>query len=383
MPRQEGHQTIGEVISGMLMEAERLGFAANFIWGHLSKTLGKVRRYYRDHNAYLYSSELTQQCLQYYQSLYADGKICKEHMRKIDATIRRVEEFYLTGTLNIRSNRIRSRIFLPCYFEHLLDEHLATQGYGEQSWHDASWVVKQYLNHFSKLGHETLADVTMNDVRNYVMEVSLAVKSSTLHDIFLYLKQFHVYLKKAGIAAPDAEGLFSETIRREMPIQGYVTDDEICKILNVIDPKTESGSRNIAILLLGKMTGIRACDVIHLKLTDIKWQEGKIQFVQEKTDTMVTLPLMPDVGKALQNYILNFRPQTGCEEVFLRCSPPKLAISDPSTIGTMMRDYQRRAGIERKPFDGKSFHGLRRNLARNLLVAETPPELIAQILGHT
>ena len=48
----------------------------------------------------------------------------------------------------------------------------------------------------------------------------------------------------------------------------------------------------------------------------------------------------------------------------------------------MFKRYQRRAGISRQALDGKGFHGLRRRLAKKLLVAGTPSTSIAQILGH-
>ncbi len=145
-----------------------------------------------------------------------------------------------------------------------------------------------------------------------------------------------------------------------MPIQGYITDEELKKILSVIDTTTESGCRNMAIILLAVTTGIRACDVIRLKLTDIDWRKGEISFSQDKTDKMVSLPLLPEVGEALKQYILNFRPAVSeCKEVFLRCSPPKTAITNATSIADMLILYQQKAGVERKPFDGKGFHGLR------------------------
>ena len=48
----------------------------------------------------------------------------------------------------------------------------------------------------------------------------------------------------------------------------------------------------------------------------------------------------------------------------------------------MFKRYQRRAGITRQALDGKGFHGLRRRLAKKLLVSGTPTTSIAQILGH-
>ncbi len=48
----------------------------------------------------------------------------------------------------------------------------------------------------------------------------------------------------------------------------------------------------------------------------------------------------------------------------------------------MFTDYERRAGIERQPFDGKSFHGLRRRLAKKLLVSGSSLTMVAQVLGQ-
>ena len=51
-------------------------------------------------------------------------------------------------------------------------------------------------------------------------------------------------------------------------------------------------------------------------------------------------------------------------------------------IGDMFSKYQKKAGIVRQPFDGKGFHGLRRRLAKKLIVNGTPLTTVAQILGH-
>lgn len=55
---------------------------------------------------------------------------------------------------------------------------------------------------------------------------------------------------------------------------------------------------------------------------------------------------------------------------------------DTVAIGDMFSKYQKKAGIVRQPFDGKGFHGLRRRLAKKLIVNGTPLTMVAQILGH-
>ena len=224
--------------------------------------------------------------------------------------------------------------------------------------------------------------MTIDDVQRFILKVASEVKTSTLHDLFLYLRHFHAFLKEIGENAPDGVELFSNRVYREMPIQGYVTDEELERILNVIDTSTEVGKRNRAIILLGATTGLRACDIIRLKLTDIDWRKGEIRVEQSKTDLAVRLPLLSEAGTAIQDYILNARPQNHCSELFLRCAAPKTAIEDASSVGTMFKDYQRRAGIERQPFDGKGFHGLRRRLAKKLLVSGSSLAMVAQVLGQ-
>lgn len=377
------NRTVGEVAAQLIAEANRLGFANSYIWGNLDKGMGHIRNYYRMKGMAYYSVAVTDECIEYHRQRCADKDISASYLKKIESAARRMNAFFCTGTLSITGPGRSLRVALPAFFEHLMDLFLQDIGYGPNTIDDAIWVVRKYLLYFSERGHVTMETVTLEDVREFIMTTALAVKCSTLHDIFLYLRQFHEYLKKAALPAPDAEALFSNTIHREMPVQGYVTSEEIQKVLDILDPNTEVGSRNIAIIQLAMTTGIRACDVIRLKLTDIDWRAGKIKFVQEKTDFPVTLPLLPQAGEAIQHYILNYRPNTGCEEVFLRVAPPKIAMKTADCVGTMFKEYQQRAGVERKAYDGKGFHGIRRNLARGMLATGTPPETIAQILGHT
>lgn len=267
--------------------------------------------------------------------------------------------------------------------EQLISNFIEARSYGPNTREDVSWVLRRYLSHFESLGYPSLADVTADQVRDYLLKTASEVKISTLHDIMLYLKYFHYYLRDEGIAAPDCVELFSYTVCREMPVQGYVTDEELNAVLNVIDSTTEAGKRDRAMILLAATTGLRAIDLIRLKLTDIDWEKAEIKITQQKTARVVYCPLLREPGEALEDYILHVRPKTECQEVFLRVVAPKTAISTAAAVGYMFRTYQEKAGVRRHPFDGKGFHGLRRRLVKKLLVAGTPLTTIIQILGHS
>jgi site-specific recombinase XerD len=375
--------TIGELTAQMVVEARRLGYSEASIWRNWMPRAGRIAKYYRDRELCVYDPAVTGAFLQELERRYEMGTVSEYYLRKMRHIARRLNEFYLTGTLRTDTAQHETRYVLSSHGERLVDLFVAHRGYGENTQDDAVWAVRKYLCHFERLGHETLATVTMDDVQRFILEVASEVKTSTLYDLFLYLRHFHIFLKESGEEAPDCVELFSHKVYREMPIQGYVTDEELERILNVIDASTEAGKRNRAMILLSATTGLRACDIIRLKLTDIDWRRGEIRVKQSKTDQVVCLPLLSEAGEALQDYILNARPQNHCAELFLRCAAPKTAIEDASSISTMFKDYERRAGIERQPFDGKGFHGLRRRLAKKLLVSGSPLTMIAQVLGQT
>src|ERR1700747_273450 len=52
-------------------------------------------------------------------------------------------------------------------------------------------------------------------------------------------------------------------------------------------------ARNAAITLLAVTTGLRACDIIGLRLADVDWRGATIAVVQQKTGNPLTLPLPP------------------------------------------------------------------------------------------
>ena len=374
--------TIGELTVKMVAEARRLGYSEATIWRSWMPLAGMVVKYYKEQGLYKYDPAVTNAFLEKIQNRYEAKEISKPHFKQMRQIIRRLNEFYVTGTFRSDAALRGTQYILSSENERLVDMFVAHQGYGANTREDAIWAVRKYLHYFENRGHRTLADVNMDDVRYFILQVAHQVKTSTLYDLFLYLRHFHVFLAETGTEAPACAELFSHRVYRDMPIQSHVTDKELERILNVVDTSTEVGKRNRAIILLGATTGLRACDIIRLKLTDIDWRKGEIRIVQEKTGCTVRLPLLCDTGAAIQDYILNARPKNGCPELFLRCVSPKTAIMDAVCIGTMFKDYARRAGIDRHPFDGKGFHGLRRRLARKLLISGSSLTTIAQILGH-
>jgi len=80
--------------------------------------------------------------------------------------------------------------------------------------------------------------------------------------------------------------------------------------------------RNRAILLLGMKMGLRASDIVNIKLSDINWKCRSIRVLQKKTQHEVELPMPVGVGNAIYLYIKHGRPQTNCASVFVKARIP-------------------------------------------------------------
>ncbi len=373
--------TIHQLTGRLVAELKKGGFSETTIWRCYMPHVGAIENYYEKTNQLKYDPAITDEFVQQQKERMKRGEI--SNYRNYLLAADRLNEVFMTGTISVSNAIHGTKYILNEENGKLLDHFLEWKQYGDNTRDDAIWAVRKYLFHFQQHGHESISDVTVEEARQFLLDVAREVKVSTLHTLLLYLKYFHIYLREKSISAPDCVDLFNYTVYREMPIQSYVTDTELEAVLNVVDRETFIGKRNYAIILLAATTGMRACDVIRLKLSDIDWRKGEINVTQKKTGRFIAFPLTSNVGEALKDYILNARPVSDCPEVFLSRRPPHSAMMDAVAVGDMFSKYQKKAGIVRQPFDGKGFHGLRRRLAKKLIVNGTPLTTVAQILGHS
>lgn len=378
------HQSlpIADMVAPIMEILETFGYDRRTLWGNMYPDFMFIVRFYRKQNVTLYNPEITKGYVQSMYNRYKNKEICRSHYVKLRKAASRMDEFYLTGTLQWSCNKRESKFQLNEEYTRLLDAFLASRDFHRNTKWDFAWAVRRYLSYFQQKGISSLENATVNDVRQFIIDTAASVSDGSLHNLLCYLRQFHLFLRESAEPAPDCVALLSYHVPRKMPVRSYVTDDELRRIMEQIDTGTSKGKRDKAIISLGATTGLRAVDIVHLKLSDIDWYRGEIHVVQSKTGGMLSLPILPETGEAIKDYILNERPDSDCQEVFLREKAPFQAMFDGVAIGYIFDQYAKKAGIERHAFDGKGFHGLRRRLARNMLLTGTPVTTIAQVLGH-
>lgn len=134
--------------------------------------------------------------------------------------------------------------------------------------------------------------------------------------------------------------------------------------------------RNHAILLLGLRMGLRASDIVNLRLSDIDWNAHTINLIQQKTRHEIRLPMPVDVGNALYLYLKRGRHQTESQSFFIKSRTPYDSIKRG-----VCRDALNAALPERN-CPGSGFHVTRKTFASDQLCNDVGKDPLADMLGH-
>jgi len=373
---------IHELVLQTVNALERLGLAPHTVWGYYGYAYLPIVKFHAQHNMDIFDQAIMDAYAQVISRRFENGEISRYYYGDLKKAVERLTEIHETGRLEWTCRTRVSKFKLNRYYEELLQDFLASENFHCNTQGDIIWVTRKYLAYLQQDGHQSLESVCAKDISQFIHHCSQHMKPNSLRNITCYLKKLHLHWEKTGRLSIPYKGVLSFPIVRETKILPPLSQEELNLILAQIDVSTDMGKRNYAIILLGANTGLRAVDIVHLKLRDIDWRKNEIYVLQQKTGETLSLPLMPAVGEAVKDYILCGRPDSDSEYIFLRHRAPFQRLYDGVPIGDMFDSYQKKAGIERRPYDGKGFHSLRRMLGRDMTVAGIPVTTIAQVLGQ-
>lgn len=243
------------------------------------------------------------------------------------------------------------------------------------SYRNISCKFLQFLESGSYLSIES---VPAKEVFKFITEIKKTWAEESLHTAISGIRSFLKYMGNDALfrAAVYACAIRLRTI---IPVLSHVDEEKLWNILNHDDSVT---SRDKSIVLLGMLTGMRACDIVKLKLSDIDWYNDSISIIQQKTGNPLRLPLLPDIGNLISEYIIEKRPKVEFAEVFVSQNAPYHKLAGHSFCYITISRVFRRAGIPTSAsVCGARF--LRHNAASKLLASGIPIETIASVLGHS
>lgn len=345
----------------------------------------RLVRYFENRNEEFYSESVAMEYVDEKCDFFAKEKagLLTQSNAYLFRVVRMIGDFQLYGTVSRRYTRSLSRVNKPEHkkFLEAFNAHCKSCDYSVSTVKSYCRTTENFLSFLEARGMWVphISPTCLTDYVKTLMGYSYKMVEFTLCGVRSFLR----FLYSKQIIEKDISGcLPCIKSRKQTRIPSVWKHEDLQKLLKAIDRGNPAGKRDYAIILLVARLGLRSIDVKNLMLSDIKWSENKIEFIQSKTNELVSLPLLRDVGWAIIDYLKNGRPVSEHANVFLRHIAPILPFSDEDHLHQIIVKYMRLAKL---PISGKrkvGMHSLRHTLATTLLEQHTPLEEIADILGH-
>jgi Site-specific recombinase XerD len=314
--------------------------------------------------------------------IYADdviskktGKFSKNRYHTQGRFIRLLNSYYETGVFDFSvmkrgkkepDNEILRQLYRK-YSSYLQERYT-----NENTIHFYEYEVYCLFQYLDSVQINSLNKMTAATVVSYLK----TTKQNRQRAVLCGLRLYFTYLNRNDLFAV-VDGVHAYRSKRIIPV---LTEDEQKRLHNIIASE-EVTSRDAAIVLLGLSTGIRAIDVINLRLSSIDWNSETISFIQSKTGNPVCIPLTVPVGNALARYLSEERPAADNDFLFVRQLAPFDLLAAHASCYVIVKRVFSKAKIDKH---GRIFgmHMLRHNAASTMVRNEVPIATIAAVLGH-
>jgi len=235
-------------------------------------------------------------------------------------------------------------------------------------------VARGYLVFLEGYGTSCLDDADGASVLGFLESLSDRWAKSSL---FWVVSNFRPFLKfTARTDLVDAVNL--ARVERSHAILPALSDEDERLVVHACASGTVT-ARDAAITLLALTTGLRACDIVALRLSNIDWRGQSLGIVQQKTNNPLRVPLTTLLVAKLADYVLDQRPTSGDDHVFLRSLAPHVRLSDHASVHRVITGVFSNAGLTDVRAGTQL---LRHNAASRMLRAAVPLPTISAVLGH-
>ena len=223
------------------------------------------------------------------------------------------------------------------------------------------------------------SDINANEIHDFLVFLNdLHLAANSQARILSGIKAFYEYLILENLTQTDPTSLISAPkIIRKLPETLHY--HEIESMLSLIDLSSPQGTRNKAIIETMYSCGLRVSEVITLKISDCKFEEGFLRIIG-KGNKMRLVPIGSQAIKILKIYLSEIRPsieiQKGQEDVvFLNRRGKGLS---RVMVFLIIKDLAEKAGIRKDV----SPHTLRHSFATHLIEGGANLRAVQEMMGH-
>lgn len=358
--------------------------------GYALKTSYLYRRIWRQVREFMFTNEIT----------HYDASVEKQFLRfkfqdkvKQDLTVtqkvtynglKMLTEFDKTGKISVPARPSR----YPLHFKGSIGKIIEKFLYAKKQTNPSRSTFHSYQRHLFEF-------MTYCDNQNiYCVEnIDLAVllgfinqcdssKKTVIVIIISTLRAFMKYLHDQKLISIDYSGKIPRAKVIQQPkIPSTYSKEEVEKLVASVDRTSAIGKRNYVIIIIASRLGLRASDISRLKFEHINWNTNTIEIFQFKTGKQLVLPLLPDIGNSIIDYLKYGRPKSTEPYILLTAKPPYGRFTTSNVVTHVVQRAMIKAGIDTK---SRRFgpHALRHSLGFRMLEKSTSLPVISEVLGH-
>jgi site-specific recombinase XerD len=231
----------------------------------------------------------------------------------------------------------------------------------------------QFLNSIEAQGVNSIEGIAASHVGTAVL------CAGSMEGICKKLPYFLKYLYCSGLTKKD----FSKVVPPFLPDRKLPTvykKEELRNVLEGIDCNSVTGKRDYAILLMLATYGIRATDLVCLKVGNIDFQHDCFSFIQSKTGNEYRATLLPAVKGALLCYLAEAASVHSQSPLFRRVLVPCGALSRSAVWSIVASRLKCSVVINGRK---RGAHAIRSSMASGLIADDVPYTVVQKVLGHT
>ena len=239
--------------------------------------------------------------------------------------------------------------------------------------------LEKFISFIEGQGKRDFGEVKRDDVMDFLMaEKDRGLQPRSLSRALVAIRMFFRFMTIEGYLRRDVtEVIESPRLWRILPQVLSISEVEL--LLRQPDISTTQGLRDRAVLELLYASGLRASELVGLRLEDVNLQSGFVQ-AWGKGGKERIVPLGRKAAKAIEEYLEKARPL-----LLKRKNSPHLFISRLGKLFTrgwlwcLVKKYIMMAGIKKKV----SPHTLRHSFATHILSQGADLRVIQELLGHS
>ena len=239
--------------------------------------------------------------------------------------------------------------------------------------------LDKYAAYLENKKINSLLEVKRDDITNFMFyEKEKGLSASSIARSLVATKTFYRFLVRERILKADPTAVL-EAPKLWKRLPEVMLLSEVEALLEAPNLRKDEGIRDRAILEVMYATGMRASEVVNLRLEDINLEVGYLRCLGKGRKERI-VPLGRKAKEALVRYLDRVRPKLlkgkNILEIFLSRLGKKIS---RQTLWNIIKKYAKMAEIKKviKP------HTLRHSFATHLLEGGADLRSVQEMLGHT